>query len=75
MRTPLVPVSPWAGREGRNWGSSLPALPDLEQVVWELPELLWDILVSTDLARSHSTLRTFSLVCYACPNSPVCKTE
>lgn len=73
MWVPLVPASPGAGREGRNWGSSLLALPDLEQVVWELTELLWDILVSTDLARSHSMPRAFSLVCIPVPTFPFAK--
>lgn len=73
MWVPLVPASPGAGREGRNWGSSLLALPDLEQVVWELTGLLWDILVSTDLARSHSMPRAFSLICVPVPTFPFAK--
>lgn len=71
MWTPLMPVSPRAGREGRNWGSSLLALPDLERVVWELIELPWDIPVSQ---TSPGAAPCRGVGVKPCPKLPVCKT-
>lgn len=74
MWTPFVPVSPQAGREGRNWGSSLLSLPDLEQVVWKLQSSLG----YPDFHRPRQELlhaEASQLGLYPCPNFPICRIE